>query len=62
MTGKVRQHNFTSSEDDFARALSSSDNKIWPIDVFKQIMTDEIVNPIVEETNHFTEQKILQLG
>ena len=29
---------------------------------FKQIITDEIVNQIVEETNHFAEQKILQLG
>lgn len=59
MNKKTRLHEFSGKEELCVRADSSSmDHTIWPIDINKQIITDEILNLIVEETNHYADQKI----
>ena len=59
VTRKARQHGFTGTEELCVRAHpSSTANQIWPIDLYKQIITDDIINLIVQETNRYAEQKI----
>ncbi|XP_066965651.1 piggyBac transposable element-derived protein 4-like [Macrobrachium rosenbergii] len=59
VTKKARQHGFTGKEELCVTVHpSSTDNQIWPIDVYKQIITDDIINLIVQETNRYAEQKI----
>ena len=39
---------------------TAAENKIWPIDVFQLFVSDDVVDFIVDETNHFATQ-VLQL-
>ena len=35
----------------------SKDGKVWPIDIYKHFLTDEIINLIVVETNRYAAPK-----
>ena len=56
---KQRHYSFGRKEELCIRVTpTSTENKVWPIDVYRQIVTDEVINPIVEETNRFAAQTI----